>query len=64
MYVYLNSHHAHCAKDYTSVCILEGFKNENAAKSMEKILKKISELKAKELIKVDSINVLRFESFP
>lgn len=37
--------------DYTSVCILEGFKNENAAKSMEKILKKISELKAKELIK-------------
>ncbi|KAG2206816.1 hypothetical protein INT47_007572 [Mucor saturninus] len=37
--------------DYTSVCIFEGFKNEHNRKSMEKVLKKISELKAKELLK-------------
>ncbi|KAI8580286.1 hypothetical protein K450DRAFT_237744 [Umbelopsis ramanniana AG] len=37
--------------DFTCVCILDGFKNETAAKAMERLLKKVSEEKAKELIK-------------
>jgi|ERR1700730_11336872 hypothetical protein len=38
--------------DFTCVCILDGFKNETAAKAMERLLKKVSEQKAKELVKV------------
>ncbi|GAA5795834.1 hypothetical protein HPULCUR_001196 [Helicostylum pulchrum] len=38
--------------DYTCVCILEGFKNENAALERERILKRVSEEKAKQLIKI------------
>ncbi|KAI7855948.1 hypothetical protein BDC45DRAFT_505152 [Circinella umbellata] len=37
--------------DYTCVCILENFKNEVAARSMEKLMKKVSEKKASEIIK-------------
>lgn len=37
--------------DFTCVCILDGFKNETAAKAMERLLKKVSEQKAKELVK-------------
>lgn len=38
--------------DYTCVCILEGFRNENAALERERILKQVSEEKARRLIKV------------
>ncbi|KAF7731599.1 TOM (translocase of outer membrane) complex component [Apophysomyces ossiformis] len=38
--------------DFTCVCILDGFKNETAAKSMERLLKQVSETKAKEMMKV------------
>ncbi|KAI8391816.1 uncharacterized protein BYT42DRAFT_543308 [Radiomyces spectabilis] len=37
--------------DFTSVCILDSFKNDAAAKSMERLLKQVSEEKAKEMMK-------------
>ncbi|KAG0169063.1 TOM (translocase of outer membrane) complex component [Apophysomyces sp. BC1015] len=37
--------------DFTCVCILDGFKNEAAAKSMERLLKQVSETKAKDMMK-------------
>lgn len=45
------------AKDYTCVCILDGFKNENAAKSMERSLKNVAEAKATEMMKVSRDNL-------
>lgn len=44
------------ALDYTCVCILDGFRNEAAAKAMENLLKTVSAAKAAELIKVQSGN--------
>lgn len=38
--------------DFTAVCIIDGFKNETASRSMERLLKRVSEEKAKELCKV------------
>lgn len=40
--------------DFTCVCILDAFKNETASKSMERVLKLVSERKAKEIMKVSS----------
>ncbi|KAI9496461.1 hypothetical protein BDB00DRAFT_869402 [Zychaea mexicana] len=37
--------------DYTCVCILENFNNEVAARSMERLMKKVSERKAAEIMK-------------
>ncbi|KAI8341771.1 hypothetical protein BC941DRAFT_346310 [Chlamydoabsidia padenii] len=37
--------------DFTSVCILDGFKNDNAAKSMERLLKQVATNRAKEIMK-------------
>ena len=37
--------------DYTCVCILDNFKNEVAARSMERLMKKVCEKKATEIIK-------------
>ncbi|ORZ20242.1 hypothetical protein BCR42DRAFT_408316 [Absidia repens] len=37
--------------DFTSVCILDGFKNDNAAKSMERLLKQVATTRAKEIMK-------------
>ncbi|KAL0075137.1 hypothetical protein F4703DRAFT_1744381 [Phycomyces blakesleeanus] len=37
--------------DFTCVCILDNFKNEAASKAMERILKQVSEAKAKEMMK-------------
>ncbi|KAI7887029.1 TPR-like protein [Lichtheimia hyalospora FSU 10163] len=37
--------------DFTCVCILDGFRNEAAAKAMESLLKRVSAAKAAELIK-------------
>ncbi|CEI99284.1 TOM (translocase of outer membrane) complex component [Rhizopus azygosporus] len=37
--------------DFTCVCILDAFKNETASKSMERVLKLLSERKAKEIMK-------------
>ncbi|KAG0747734.1 hypothetical protein G6F57_004561 [Rhizopus arrhizus] len=37
--------------DFTCVCILDAFKNETASKSMERVLKLVSERKAKEIMK-------------
>ncbi|RUS17097.1 hypothetical protein BC937DRAFT_90417 [Endogone sp. FLAS-F59071] len=37
--------------DFTAVCIIDGFKNETASKSMERLLRRVSEEKAKELFK-------------
>jgi import receptor subunit TOM70 len=34
------------------VCILDGFKNDAASKAMERVLKLVSEKKAKEIMKV------------
>ncbi|KAI8093661.1 uncharacterized protein BX664DRAFT_112005 [Halteromyces radiatus] len=36
--------------DFTSVCILDGFKNDNAAKSMERLLKQLASTRAKEIM--------------
>lgn len=41
--------------DFTCVCILDAFKNETASKSMERVLKLLSERKAKEIMKVKLI---------
>ncbi|CAO3592962.1 unnamed protein product [Absidia cylindrospora] len=38
--------------DFTSVCILDGFKNDNASKSMERILKEVASTRAKEIMKI------------
>ncbi|KAI9250537.1 hypothetical protein BDA99DRAFT_445111 [Phascolomyces articulosus] len=38
--------------DYTCVCILDGFRNEGAAKSMERLLKRVAEDRAQEIMKV------------
>ncbi|ORZ05480.1 hypothetical protein BCR42DRAFT_337937 [Absidia repens] len=38
--------------DFTSVCILDGFKNDNASKSMERILKEVASSRAKEIMKI------------
>ncbi|KAI7861037.1 hypothetical protein BDC45DRAFT_430253 [Circinella umbellata] len=38
--------------DYTCVCILDGFRNESAAKSMERLLKRVAEDRAQEIMKV------------
>ncbi|RUS30832.1 hypothetical protein BC938DRAFT_478904 [Jimgerdemannia flammicorona] len=38
--------------DFTAVCIIDGFKNEAASTSMERLLKRVSEEKARELFKV------------
>lgn len=45
--IILNSH-----IDFTCVCILDAFKNETASKAMERVLKLVSEKKAKEIMKV------------
>ncbi|KAI7907183.1 uncharacterized protein BX663DRAFT_495090 [Cokeromyces recurvatus] len=37
--------------DFTCVCILDAFKNESASKAMERVLKLVSEKKAKEIMK-------------
>ncbi|RUP43030.1 hypothetical protein BC936DRAFT_137755 [Jimgerdemannia flammicorona] len=37
--------------DFTAVCIIDGFKNEAASTSMERLLKRVSEEKARELFK-------------
>ncbi|CDH54101.1 tpr domain containing protein [Lichtheimia corymbifera JMRC:FSU:9682] len=37
--------------DYTCVCILDGFRNENAAKAMERMLQRVSQDKAQEIMK-------------
>ncbi|KAG1455469.1 hypothetical protein G6F56_007058 [Rhizopus delemar] len=37
--------------DFTCVCIIDAFKNETASKSMERVLKLVSEKKAKEIMK-------------
>ncbi|ORZ00497.1 hypothetical protein BCR43DRAFT_452474 [Syncephalastrum racemosum] len=37
--------------DYTCVCILDGFKNENAAKSMERLLKQVASARSHEMMK-------------
>ncbi|KTW28149.1 hypothetical protein T552_02008 [Pneumocystis carinii B80] len=37
--------------DYTTSCIMDGFSNENAAQSVERLLKKIAEEKAKAIMK-------------
>lgn len=37
--------------DFTAMCVLDGFKNETYAQSMERNLKKIADIKAKEIMK-------------
>lgn len=37
--------------DFTALCILDGFKNESFAQSMERNLKKVADVKAKEILK-------------
>lgn len=38
--------------DFTCVCILDAFKNDAASKAMERVLKLVSENRAKEIMKV------------
>ncbi|KAG0240377.1 hypothetical protein B0O80DRAFT_381294 [Mortierella sp. GBAus27b] len=37
--------------DFTAMCVLDGFKNDSYAQSMERNLKKIADIKAKEILK-------------
>ncbi|CCJ31312.1 unnamed protein product, partial [Pneumocystis jirovecii] len=39
--------------DYTTSCIMDGFSNENAAQSVERLLRKIAEAKAKKMMMVN-----------
>ncbi|KAG0347742.1 TOM (translocase of outer membrane) complex component [Podila humilis] len=43
--------HAEAMHDYTALCILDGFKNETFAQSMERNLKLIADVKAKDILK-------------
>ncbi|KAI8596449.1 mitochondrial precursor protein import receptor tom70 [Dissophora ornata] len=43
--------HQEAMHDYTALCILDGFKNETFAQSMERNLKKVADVKAKEILK-------------
>lgn len=42
----------HLLIDFTCVCILDAFKNDAASKAMERVLKLVSENRAKEIMKV------------
>ena len=42
----------HFLLDFTCVCILDAFKNDAASKAMERVLKLVSENRAKEIMKV------------
>ncbi|KAF9295048.1 mitochondrial precursor protein import receptor tom70 [Linnemannia elongata] len=43
--------HQEAMHDFTALCILDGFKNESFAQSMERNLKKVADVKAKEILK-------------
>ncbi|KAF9373416.1 TOM (translocase of outer membrane) complex component [Podila verticillata] len=43
--------HQEAMHDFTALCILDGFKNEGFAQSMEKNLKLVADVKAKEILK-------------
>ncbi|KAG0197409.1 TOM (translocase of outer membrane) complex component [Mortierella sp. GBA30] len=43
--------HQDAMHDYTALCILDGFKNESFAQSMERNLKKVADVKAKDILK-------------
>ncbi|KAI7828012.1 hypothetical protein BC939DRAFT_483512 [Gamsiella multidivaricata] len=43
--------HQEAMHDFTALCILDGFKNESFAQSMERNLKKVADFKAKEILK-------------
>ncbi|KAG0309449.1 TOM (translocase of outer membrane) complex component [Dissophora globulifera] len=43
--------HQEAMHDFTALCILDGFKNESFAQSMERNLKKVADIKAKEILK-------------
>ncbi|KAF9191786.1 TOM (translocase of outer membrane) complex component [Haplosporangium sp. Z 767] len=43
--------HQEAMHDFTALCILDGFKNESFAQSMERNLKKVADVKAKDVLK-------------
>ncbi|KAF9165873.1 TOM (translocase of outer membrane) complex component [Mortierella sp. AD011] len=43
--------HQEAMHDFTALCILDGFKNESFAQSMERNLKKVADVKAKDILK-------------
>ncbi|TGJ85157.1 hypothetical protein E0Z10_g3574 [Xylaria hypoxylon] len=49
--------------DFTASCIIDEFRNENSATSVEKLLKKVAEQKAEEIFKTKSPNKLPSPTF-
>ncbi|KAI1162830.1 mitochondrial import receptor subunit tom-70 [Nemania serpens] len=49
--------------DFTASCIIDEFRNENSAQSVEKLLKKVAEKKAEEMLKTKSPNKLPSPTF-
>ncbi|KAJ2971508.1 hypothetical protein NUW58_g9399 [Xylaria curta] len=49
--------------DFTASCIIDEFRNENSATSVEKLLKKVAEQKAEEILKTKSPNKLPSPTF-
>lgn len=49
--------------DFTASCIIDEFRNENSAQSIEKLLKKVAEKKAEEMLKTKNPNKLPSPTF-